>query len=325
MIPLLQIVGGLLLLFFGGEALVRGAVGLARRLGVTPLVIGLTVVAAGTSAPEMVVSLIASIEGEPGIAVGNVVGSNIANLLLVLGAAALVAPLRYARSAAFRDGSVVVGASILFALFAWTGEIDRWEGVLMVVLMVVYLVGSYLHDKRDTAARRGLEQEIHELEKSARSAWLIAAMLILGAAGVGFGSDQLVAGAVTVARAAGVSSTVIGVTLVAVGTSLPELAASVAAARNKHTELAVGNVIGSCTFNVLAIMGTVSIVVPIEVPKEVVGFDLWIMLGVTALFVIASAFLPRFGRRLGVVALVAYALYIFAQFVGWSGMPSQSL
>jgi cation:H+ antiporter len=321
MIPFLQIAGGLLLLFFGGEALVRGAVGLARRLGVRPLIIGLTVVAAGTSAPELVVSLIAGIEGEPGIAVGNVVGSNIANLLLVLGAAALVYPLRNSRTTAFRDGSILVGASILFALLALTGTIERWHGIVMLVLIVVYLIACYRLDQRSVAVRRELEEEVHELEKSAKSDWLIAGLLILGGAGVGFGSDQLVEGAVTLARAAGVSPTVIGVTLVALGTSLPELAASVAAARHKHADLAIGNVIGSCIFNLLAIMGTVSIVVPIRVPREIINFDLWIMLGVTALFVIGSAFLPRFGRRIGIIAIAAYALYVLAQFVGWSGMP----
>jgi cation:H+ antiporter len=323
MIPFLQIVGGLLLLFFGGEALVRGAVGLARRLGVRPLIIGLTVVAAGTSAPELVVSLIAGIEGQPGIAVGNVVGSNIANLLLVLGAAALVYPLRVSRVTAFRDGSILVGASILFALLALTGTIQRWHGIIMLILIVAYLIGCYRHDQRSVAVRRELEEEVHELEKAAKSDWVIAGLLILGGAGVGFGSDQLVEGAVTLARAAGVAPTVIGVTLVALGTSLPELAASVAAARHKHADLAVGNVIGSCIFNLLAIMGTVSIVVPIRVTPEIKNFDLWVMLVVTAVFVIASAFLARFDRRAGVVALVAYALYIVAQFAGLSGMPHQ--
>ncbi len=325
MIPFLQIAGGLLLLFFGGEALVRGSVGLARRLGVRPLIIGLTVVAAGTSAPEMVVSLIAGIEGEPGIAVGNVVGSNIANLLLVLGAAALAYPLRNSRTTAFRDGSILVGASILFTLLALTGTIQRWHGIIMLVLIVAYLIACYRHDQRSTAVRRELEEEVRELEKSAKSDWLIAGLLILGGAGVGFGSDQLVAGAVTLARAAGVSPTVIGVTLVALGTSLPELAASVAAARHKHADLAIGNVIGSCIFNLLAIMGTVSVVVPIRVPPEIINFDLWVMLIVTALFVIASAFMARFDRRAGIVALLAYVLYIVAQFAGLSGMPIHHL
>ncbi|MEQ8696674.1 MAG: calcium/sodium antiporter [Bauldia litoralis] len=321
MIPFLQIAGGLLLLFFGGEALVRGSVGLARRLGVRPLVIGLTVVAAGTSAPEMVVSLIAGLEGQPGIAVGNVVGSNVANLLLVLGAAALVYPLRNSRATAFRDGSILIGASIVFALLALSGTIERWHGVIMVSLIVLYLIGCYHVDKRSETARRELEEEVQELEKAAKSDWIIATLLVLGGAGIGFGSDQLVDGAVTVASAAGVSPTVIGVTLVALGTSLPELAASIAAARQRHVDLAVGNVIGSCIFNLFAIMGTVSIVVPIEVPAEIVNFDLWVMLIITAAFVIASAFMPRFGRRAGALALVLYALYIVAQFAGWSGMP----
>lgn len=320
MLLIAQVIGGLVLLYLGGEWLVRGAVSMANRLGVSPLIIGLSVVAAGTSAPELFVSLISALEGRPGIAIGNVVGSNIANILLVLGAAALVWPIMIRRSVVKRDGVVLIGATIIFSLLAVNGHISRIFGIAMVLIVITYLYVSYQRDKRDIKARSNIEEEVAELGGE-RPVWLITLLLLAGFAGVLIGSELLVSGAVGVATKAGVSETVIGVTLVALGTSLPELAASIAAAKNRHTELALGNVLGSCIFNLLAIIGVVSTVVPLKVPAEVLVFDLWAMAGVTVAFIFVAFFIPRVGRVFGFIMLLAYAAYIAGQFTGLSAIP----
>lgn len=321
MLLIAQVIGGLALLYLGGEWLVRGAVSMANRLGVSPLIIGLSVVAAGTSAPELFVSLISALDGRPGIAIGNVIGSNIANILLVLGAAALVWPIMVRRSVVKRDGVVLIGATIIFCLLAVNGHIARIFGIGMVLIVITYLYVSYQRDRRDVQARSEIEEEVAELGGE-RPVWLISLLLVGGFAGVLIGSELLVSGAVGVATKAGVSETVIGVTLVALGTSLPELAASIAAAKNRHTELALGNVLGSCIFNLLAIIGVVASIVPLKVPAEVLVFDLWVMAGVTLVFIGMAFVIPRVGRIFGIVMLLAYAAYIAAQFVGFSAIPA---
>lgn len=316
-----EVAGGLVLLLVGGEALVRGAVSLAARMGVSPLIIGLSVVAAGTSAPELSVSLISVLEGKPAIAIGNVVGSNIANILLVLGTAALVWPVVVGRSIIRWDGTVLIAATIVFCALASFGEIGQIVGALMASGLIAYLIRSYRLDRRDMAARREIEEEVAELGGEHGSVRIVA-YLIIGFAGVIAGAEFLVFGAAGIAADFGVSEAVIGVTLVAVGTSLPELATAVAAARNRHTELALGNVIGSCIFNILAIVGIVSAVRPLAVPEEILAFDLWVMGGVTLGFLGLAAAMPRLGRTIGAIMLLCYAAYIVSQFTGLSAMPA---
>lgn len=312
---------GLALLFFGGEWLVRGAVSLAGRLGVSPLIIGLSVVAAGTSAPELFVSLVSVLENKPAIAIANVVGSNIANILLVLGAAALIWPV-VVRPTVFRwDGPVLIAATAVFCALASKGEIGPAAGVLMVLGLAAYLHRSYYLDRKDAQLRQEIEEEVAELGGD-RPPGRIALLLVSGLAGVVGGAELLVFGAVGIAADAGVSETAIGVTLVAVGTSLPELATAIAAARHRHTELALGNVIGSCIFNILAIVGVVSIVRPLAVPDEVLAFDLWVMGGVTLAFIALARATPRPGRTIGTIMLLCYAAYIVSQFTGLSAMPA---
>ena len=312
---------GLALLYWGGEWLVRGAVSLAGRLGVSPLIIGLSVVAAGTSAPELSVSLISALENKPAIAIGNVVGSNVANILLVLGAAALIWPIIVRKSIFRWDGPVLIAATAVFCALAGSGEIGRVAGVLMALGLIVYLALSYRLDRKDMLARREIEEEVAELSGDRGPRW-IAGYLIAGFVGVIVGAEFLVFGAAGIAADFGISETVIGVTLVAIGTSLPELATAVAAARNRHTELALGNVIGSCIFNILAIIGIVSIVRPLAVPDEILTFDLWVMGGVTIGFVALALAAPRLGRTLGAIMLLCYAAYIVSQFTGLSAMPT---
>ncbi len=320
MIIYLEVAGGLMLLFVGGEFLVRGAVAFARQVGVSPLIVGLTVVSAGTSAPELVVSLIASLEGSPGIAVGNVVGSNIANILLVLGVAALIYPITRNKRSILRDGFILIATVGLFVLLCLTQQIERWHGIVMVAILAVYIFSSYWIDRRDVAAAREIEREVAELAGADAPFWLTLCTLICGLIGVLIGAELIVDGALHIARRAGIDEAIIGLTVVAVGTSLPELAASIIAARRKQTDVALGNAIGSCIFNILAIMGTVAIVKPVAVPQIIIGFDLWVMLGVTVGFVALALALPRIGKTTGVVFLLLYALYVYAQFAGYSQM-----
>ena len=316
-----EVAGGLVLLYFGGEWLVRGAVSLANRSGASPLVIGLSVVAAGTSAPEFFVSLISALEDKPAIAVANVVGSNVANVLLVLGTAALIWPVVVRRSIIRWDGTVLIAATVVFCALASFGEIGRIVGALMASGLVVYLIQSYRLDRKDTLARREIEEEVAELGRD-YGPWWIAVLLAAGFAGVIVGAELLVFGAAGIAAGFGLSETVIGVTLVAVGTSLPELATAIAAARHRHTELALGNVIGSCIFNILAIIGLVSAVRPLAVPEEILAFDLWVMGGVTLGFIALTRAMPRLGRTIGAIMLLCYAAYIVSQFTGLSAMPA---
>lgn len=315
MMLFLMVAGGLLLLFVGGELMVRGSVALARRAGVSPMLIGLSVVSAGTSAPELFVSLFATLEDAPGIAIGNVVGSNIANILLVLGAAGLVYPLVRKKHSIYRDGTVLVGASIAFVLLCLGETIGRAPGIVMLVLLAAYLVGCYFHDRRNPVVQREIAAEIEELGRPDEALILMLAKIAFGIAGIVYGAEILVDGSVALARIAGISETVIGLTIIAIGTSLPELAAAVIAARHGHTDLALGNAIGSCIFNILAIVGTVAIVVPIAVPGDVMTFDIWVMLAVAVAFVLAMAMRSSLPRWIAAGMLLLYAGYTTIQFV----------
>ena len=322
MIIALQVVGGLVLLYFGGEHLVRGAVELAHRSGVSPLVIGLTVIACGTSAPELVVCLIAALDGAPGIAVGNVVGSNIANILLVLGAAALVYPITHRLHSLRRDGVVAIGATVLFVAVCLTGTLRLWHGLVMLFFLGAFLFQSYWTDRRNRAVATAHEKEIAELEKAHEAGWIMLVRIFGGLAGLLIGSELLVDGSVAVARSVGVSDTVIGITLVAVGTSLPELATAMIAATHRHTDVALGSVLGSNIFNLLGIMGVVAVVTPVSVPPEIAAFDIWVLLAVTVGFILLGLAVRRIGRPLSLLFLMAYAAYIVLQFSGLTGLAA---
>lgn len=305
------VAGGLLLLFGGGEVLVNGAVSLASRLGVSPLIVGLTVVGFGTSAPELLVSLEAALGGQPDIAVGNVVGSNIANILLILGAAAVIYPIRCAPQVVFRDGVVMLLAALLFVLLALEGIIPRWQGVLMFGALLVFVGYSYWSERyRKAPSERLHRHEAEEFGDSQRSLGMSLLLVAIGFAALLGGSKMLVSGAVDIARAAGISEAVIGLSLVAVGTSLPELATSCMAAFRKHTDVAVGNVLGSNIFNILSVLGLTAIVAPVPISPQILALDLWIMLGVSVLLLPVLITGWRISRGEGVVFLFAYAAYI---------------
>ena len=302
---------GLALLLGGGEFLVRGAVGLARGLGVSPLVVGLTIVAFGTSAPELVVSLQAALGGHPDIVLGNVVGSNIANILLVVGAAAALRAVRAGPGLLRRDGLVLAAATAGFAGACLLGDLGFAVGAAMLAALAGYTVWSfYAARRRGPGADSAAAAE--EPESAPRNAWAALAFTAAGIAGVLIGARLLVESAVDIARAAGLSEAVIGLTLIALGTSLPELATAVMAALRGHAAIAVGNALGSNLFNMLGIAGATALVAPVPVPPEIAGRDLWVMLAVTALLLLAMRGERKISRAEGAAAIGAYALYIAA-------------
>ena len=309
----LELFGGLVLLLAGGEALVRGSVGVATRLGVSPLVIGLTLVGFGTSMPELVASLEAALIGAPGIAVGNIVGSNIANILLILGLAAVIYPMATTRRAFGRDGSVLIAVSLLMVGVALAGSLGRGAGLVFLALLVAYTVLTYLAERRGGPSAEMHAAEAAEMAPRPMALPLGLVLVAGGIAGVVWGASLLVGASVEIARAAGLSETVIGLTLVAVGTSLPELVTSVMAAIRRHADVAFGNVVGSNIFNILGIGGVTAVVSPIEVPGQIVVLDVWVMLGTAVLLVCFAVTGWRVSRGEGAIFLGLYAAYMAVQ------------
>ncbi|MFV0386453.1 calcium/sodium antiporter [Paracoccus sp. (in: a-proteobacteria)] len=297
------VLAGLALLVLGGDQLVKGAVNLSLRLGVTPLVVGLTVVAFGTSAPELIVSLSAALKGSTDIALGNAVGSNIANVLMILGGSALVSGIVTKGHDLRESWAMMIAASVLVIGLAFTGRIGRVEGCALLLALVAVLW------RQLATAQREVRAEIEGAEAGATGR-KIAIWLAVGLVALPVGAQLLVAGATDIARLFGISETVIGLTLVAIGTSLPEMAASVASALRGRADLALGNVVGSNIFNILAILGITATVQPLPVPASMLHLDLWVMLGSSLLL---APFLFRgipISRLAGVGLLAIYAAYV---------------
>jgi len=297
---------GLVLLFLGGEMLVRGAVAVAARLGVPAFLIGLTLVGFGTSMPELVASLQAAFLGAPGIAVGNVVGSNIANILLIVGLAALIAPFSGAGGAKIEDWALIaLSAAALLAIF-WFSGLGRVGGALMVLVLLAYIVVSYwLVAVGKVEAGEDLPLRIWPL-------WRGLGVSAIGLVGVVVGAYLLVNSAIVIARNLGVAEAVIGLTVVAVGTSLPELATSVIAAIKKRADISLGNIVGSNIFNAFGILGVTGMVHPIAGRAGMVWLDMAVMTGATVALIALALIAKAFGRPAGLIMLVAYALYIAA-------------
>ncbi|MBP5857867.1 calcium/sodium antiporter [Marivibrio halodurans] len=324
---------GLAMLFIAGEGALRGAIGLAQKLGVSPAMIGLTVVGFGTSAPELVVTLDAALQGQSALAIGNVVGSNISNLLLILGVGAVISPLTCEAGAAKRDAGMMIGTAIILVALGMTGEIVRWQGAIMVAMLVGILFWSYRCDRRtqkkaaadkaaadraaaEAAAEAGTDpddihvKELEEVGEVPQNIWVILALNIVGLAGLLFGAHLLVDGATGIAYRFGVPQSIVGLTLVALGTSLPELAATVVAALRHHTDVAIANVMGSCVFNVLSILGITAIVQPLVISPDIQAIDLWVMLAASLLVMVLLIRACTIGRFGGAVLLLAYVAYI---------------
>ncbi|MET4805768.1 calcium/sodium antiporter [Limibacillus sp. MBR-115] len=311
----LELTAGLLLLLGGGEALVKGAVEAAQRLNVSPLLIGLTLVGFGTSTPELVASLEAAFIGAPGIAVGNIVGSNIANILLILGVSAVILPLSITPAAFHRDGTVLVGASLLLVAVSILGTLSNLIGIVFLGLLAAYTVWTFLAERRreDASARMHLaEGEVLAPRKPGGMALPFALLVAFGGiAAVVVGANLLVGSAVVLSRELGVSESVIGLTLVAVGTSLPELAVSVLAAIRRQGDVALGNIVGSNIFNILGIAGVTATVAPVPVPPEIKAFDIWVMLATALLLVCFAVTGWRISRLEGATFLAGYGIYLW--------------
>lgn len=298
---------GLVALFAGGEILLRGAIGLARRFSMPELLLGLTVVGFGTSLPELLVSLRASLEGEPEIALGNVVGSNIANVLLIVGSAALIYPAANWDRTIRRDALVMTAASVLLFALAWFSVIGRPAALMLIFLLIAYLVWSY----RLAAGNRSGEEAGGEAAAGTTGDHpLVSIAQVAGGFALLFGGAQwLIDGAVGLATAIGVSQAVIGLTLVAVGTSLPELATSIAAALRGKTDIALGNIVGSNIFNILAILGITGLVIPVPVAENFRDLHIPFMLAVAVLMTMLLLG-QRISRLWGMVMLACYGGYL---------------
>ncbi|HRI83332.1 MAG TPA: calcium/sodium antiporter [Opitutaceae bacterium] len=321
---ILALSAGFVLLVAGGELLVRGAVRMAERLGMSPLLVGLTIVGFGTSTPELVTSVQAAMQGSPGIAVGNIVGSNIANILLILGLAALISPITLTPAALRRDGVLVLVTAVMFAVVAWAWTLDRATGCLLVAGLAGYLTYAYRQEKQATPSHTAAfdkgealdELVTHHPKRHARSKALdLAIAIALVAAGlvlVVLGGKYFVTGAIGLARSFEISETVIGLTIVAIGTSMPELVTSVVAAYRKHSDVALGNVLGSNLYNVLGIGGLTALISPTEVPAAIVRFDNPVMIAASAALLLFAWTNRRIGRREGGLLLAGYAAYVLA-------------
>ena len=304
--------GGLCLLAVGAEALVRGASRLALSLGISPLVVGLTVVAFGTSAPEIAVAVDASLAGNPSLAIGNVIGSNIANILLILGLSAVIAPLLVAEQIVKQEVPVMIAASFLLVGIALDGDISRVEAGMLLLLSIAYTAFLTIQARKASARLRADMEADLSPDSGWDRHWSVQLLLVAGGlALLVLGADWLVESAVSFARALGVSDLVIGLTVVAVGTSMPEIATSLMAALRGQRDIAVGNVVGSNLFNILACLGAAGLVSPVGllVPEAARSFDLWVMLAVA--FVCLPVFLTarEIRRWEGALLLGYYAAY----------------
>lgn len=304
---------GLVVLIAGGEFLVRGAVGCSSAFKISPLVIGMTVVSFGTSAPELIVSIDSALSGNPGIAMGNVVGSNIANIALVLGLTALIFPIVAGKQTKSVDYPMMILASILFYIFSLDFIIVWWEGVILFGILSVFIYLMISTSRKKT--KKAIEEEAGEFEEAMKfPMWKSLLFLAVGLVGLFFGAGWFVDGAVGIAEILLEGNpdkdTIIGVTVVALGTSAPELVASVVAAFRKQTDIALGNLIGSNIFNIFAVIGLTSIVKPIEISQSMLSFDLLWMLGISFLLLFVLAFGKRIGRFKGAVLTVAYLSYV---------------
>lgn len=309
----LSMAAGLAMLAVGGDILVRGAASAARRLGVSPLLIGLTVVGFGTSTPELVTSLQAAFAGSPGIAIGNVVGSNISNVLLILGVTALIAPLAVDQRAFRRDAVMLALATAGLAWAVLQGRLTREMGLVAVALLLIYLLVVWMSERRrpDPEGDR-IADAAREPSKSAPSLWMALPMAAAGIAITVYGAHLLVGGAITVAHDFGVSDTMVGLTIVALGTSLPELVTSLVAALRKQGEVALGNVVGSNLYNILGILGVTAAIKPIDVPPAIARLDVWILAAATAAMILFATRRGRITRGEGLLLVAGYAAYI-----GW--------
>jgi len=314
---------GFVLLIAAGDALVRGAVALSLRLGMPAVIVSATVVAFGTSAPELLISVNAALEGAAGIALGNVVGSNIANVLLVLGVPAMIAPIAGCGSDAHRNLYFMIGATAVFSGFVMMGTLPQWGGVVLIAITLVMVADSVYSGMRADSPEHAaaIEAELVELEDvdPFMAPWKVGLLIGAGLIGLPFGAQMLVDGAQGIATRLGVSEALIGLTVIAIGTSLPELATTVMAALRQQADVVIGNVVGSNIFNITAIIGAAALVTPLEIPTEILERDIWVMLAATLVLVPYVLLCRRIGRISGLIFLGTYILFIYLAYAATLG------
>lgn len=323
----ISLLGGMMLLVLAGDVMVRGAVGVAEALGIPAIVIGLTIVAFGTSAPELFISLNAVFGDASGIAIGNVVGSNVANVLLILGIPSLIAVTSCDEPGALRSAFFMMGVTVIFAILCATGELNLASGGILLALLAFFIADTarmVMSARKVQQAGAGPIDEVEDDDPAmdlledvdgVPTNNLIAILFLVGGMiGLPAGAHFTIEGAVNLAREWGVSEAAIGLTIIALGTSLPELTTTVMAAIRGQGAVAIGNVIGSNIFNLLAIMGITAVIVPVEIPQEILIFDIWAMLMSTALLLVFTLYRLQITRPLGITFVVFYISYIYLVF-----------
>ena len=310
MLDLGALVVGLVVLIIGADYLVRGSAQLARVMGLSPFAIGVTVVAFGTSAPELFASIGAALQDVPDLAIGNVVGSNIANILLILGVGGLIVPIGIHRRVRLVELPIMLGITIIAAVMLSDDQISRIEGIMLATGLIAYVVFII------RAHRVDIEHEGDEVASHPKSVGMDLVMILGGIIGLGLGAKALVYGASQVALSVGVPAGVVGTTIVAFGTSLPELAATIRAALSKESDMAVGNIVGSNVFNLLSVLGITAIIHPLSMPHDM-AVHVWVMVGVSVGLVGLAIIRPVIGRVIGSGFVIGYIAYIIACFVGF--------
>lgn len=309
----LRLFGGFVYLLMGGDLLVRGALGLARESNIPPTVVGLTVVAMGTSAPELMVSAFSALSGYPGISIGNVVGSNIANILLVIGVPVLIHPIVCDQAGLGKQTGLMISVTVLFILLCVFEPITFWIGVMLVLILAGFLISA----TRGASLMPGLDDAEEELERVLglpSHPMTIILFIVLGVIALPLGADLIVEGGIGLASSWGIKESIIGLSLIALGTSLPELSTTVIAALHKNSDVAIGNVIGSNLFNILAILGVTAMLTDIPVESSFLRFDVWVMLAAAVVLWMFVLLKARIGRIAGALFLAAYCSYMYLIF-----------
>lgn len=311
MLAYFLLIVGLVVLVIGGDILVRGAVSIAERFNISPLIIGLTIVSIGTSAPELFISVQAALAGSGGLAIGNIVGSNIANVLLVLGLPALIAAQGVKEDGIIRNILVMLGITVVFMGMLSSGIMGFLYGLILIALLSLFLWDQY----QSAIKSKEIPDYHDEVGEGPSSPGLAALFLVVGIVLLPVGAQLTVDNAHTIALNWGLSDEIIGLTVVAIGTSLPELAASMMAVIRGNSNLAIGNVVGSNIFNIAAIMGITLIITPVPVGEHIINLDMWVMLAVSLLLGAIAYFMNAITRWMGLVMLALYTSYIAIAFV----------
>jgi len=307
---ILILIVGLIILILGGDFLVKGSSSIALRLKISPLVVGLTIVAFGTSTPELLISIKSALSGSPDLAMGNVIGSNICNLALVLGISAIISPIFVQKNSLKIDWPMTMGSSLLLYLLVREGYVDSYEGILFISLLIIYIIFIIWKSRKDIKTARVLEKEF-DLPDTSNTLLKDLSYITLGSAGLYLGAEWFVGGAQDLATLMGIEERIIGITVLALGTSLPELVTSSVAAFKKETDLALGNLMGSNIFNILSILGITSIITEIRVNDVILNTDIIWMLGITLIVLPLMLTRRQIGRVDGIILLMIYIYYTY--------------